>query len=281
VTQGIDPEFAPRGINLDHPNAARIYDWFLGGSANWAIDREFGERATQALPLVRTLARVNRDFLGRAVRYCARQGVTQFLDLGSGVPTVGNVHEVADSIDPDSRCVYVDNEPVAVAHSEILLERHGDPDRHAVLSADLRDVDSVWQRAAETGVLDPEKPVALLMVAVLHFVPEGADEAVAEYRELLPSGSFMTISHVSDDGVPAEMQEQLDRLGQQYVRSGTNGRARSRAEFASLFGDFELVDPGVGWVSEWRLDEAESEAAAQFAGNPAACCVLGGVGRKP
>src|SRR3979409_38324 len=152
-----DPAIVPEGVDLERPNAARIYDWFLGGDANWAIDREFGARAVETFPMIRTLARVGRDFLGRGVSPLVGQGVTQFLDLGSGVPTVGNVHEVADSLNPRSRWVYVDCEPVAVAHSQTLLERDGDLTRHAVLHGDLRNPADIWARALDTGVLDPRQ----------------------------------------------------------------------------------------------------------------------------
>ncbi|WP_142002229.1 SAM-dependent methyltransferase [Amycolatopsis cihanbeyliensis] len=270
----------PEDIDLDRPNAARVYDWLLGGEANWAVDRQFGEQVVQTNPNARTGAMVNREFLGRAVRYCVQQGVTQFLDIGSGVPTVGNVHEVADKVAPDSRCVYVDNEPVAVAHSKILLERHGDPDRHAVLRGDLRDVRGVWKQAMGTGVLDPDRPIALLMVAVLHFIEEGAHEAVAHYRELLPEGSYLVVSHGSYDGIPAEQLAQVERIIQQYQRSSTPVNVRGRDEFTTFFGDFDLVEPGVAWLPEWRPGEGESKATSQFLDNPAASCVLGGVARK-
>jgi hypothetical protein len=174
-----NPEFVPEGVDLERPNPARIYDWFLGGSANWAIDRAFGEKVLETFPNVRNIAKVGRDFLGRGVHHLARQGVTQFLDLGSGVPTVGNVHEIADSVNPDSRCVYVDNEPVAVAHSQVLLERHGDPDRHAVLHGDLREPDEIWRRAMATGVLDPDRPIGLIVVGVLYFLGPATTRTVS------------------------------------------------------------------------------------------------------
>ncbi|WP_216217027.1 SAM-dependent methyltransferase [Amycolatopsis aidingensis] len=270
----------PEDIDLDRPNPARVYDWLLGGEANWAVDREFGEQILQVTPHARAGAMVNREFLGRAVRYCVQQGITQFLDIGSGVPTVGNVHEVAQSLAPDSRCVYVDNEPVAVAHSKILLERHGDPERHAVLRGDLRDVRDVWKQALGTGVLDPDRPVGLLMVAVLHFIDEGAHEAVARYRELLPAGSHLVVSHGSYDGVPAEQLAQLERVIKQYQRSSAPAQGRSRDEVTAFFGDFDLVEPGVVWLPQWRPGEGESKATAQFLDNPSSSCVLGGVARK-
>ncbi|PRX49352.1 S-adenosyl methyltransferase [Prauserella shujinwangii] len=278
-----DPDHVPEGIDLDRPNPARIYDWFLGGTANWAIDREFGAKAVEAFPMIRTMARVGREFLGRGVHYLARQGVTQFLDLGSGVPTVGNVHEVADSVNPESRCVYVDNEPVAVAHSQVLLEQEGDLDRHAVFQGDLREPERVWERALETGVLDPGQPIGLILVNVLYFVgPEDRpQEILAKYRDLLPSGSYLLSSHLTADGVPEEGAEGRDEVRRQYQRSSSELHLRSREEFTRFFDGFELVDPGVVWIPEWRPDERESPATRQFLANPPASSGLAALGRKP
>ncbi|MEC3975416.1 SAM-dependent methyltransferase [Amycolatopsis sp. H20-H5] len=270
----MDPQQVPEGVDLERPNAARIYDWALGGSANWAIDREFGEQAVKAFPLVRTLAKVNRDFLARAVRHCVANGVTQFLDLGSGVPTVGNVHEVAGAVAADSRCVYVDNEPVAVAHSQVLLEQEGDPRRHAVLGADLRDVDEVWDGMIDTGVIDPARPIGLLTVAVLHFQPVGSPilDRVREYRELLAPGSFYLLSHVTESGVDGDELAQIRSLVKQYDLSSTPAGFRSHEQILEFFGDFELAEPGLVPVREWR---PEGDSTAPIS------CVLGGVARKP
>ncbi|OXM50575.1 methyltransferase [Amycolatopsis thailandensis] len=269
----VDPQFLPEGVDLERPNAARIYDWALGGTANWAVDREFGEQLVKSFPLIRSLARANRAFLGRAVRHCAEHGVNQFLDLGSGVPTVGNVHEIAGEADEDSRCVYVDNEPVAVAHAKILLEKSGDPTRHAVIGGDLRDADDVWERALDTGVLDPAEPVALLTVAVLHFVPGPELAAViARYRRLLPPGSFYVLSHVTTSDVEGDELEQIKRVVKQYEQSSTPASFRDKEEIRGFFGDFDLAAPGLVPVGAWRLDDPRS---------PALNCTIGGVARKP
>src|SRR5699024_420598 len=147
-----DEDHKLAGIDLERPNAARVYDWYLNGTTNWAIDREFGAKAMETFPIVAELAKIGREFLGRGVQYMAKQGISQFLDLGSGVPTVGNVHEVADGINPNRRCVYVDNQPVAVARSRILRERDGDPAGHAGLRGTLLDVEDVLLRALGTGL---------------------------------------------------------------------------------------------------------------------------------
>lgn len=276
-------EPVPEGVDLDRPNPARIYDWFLGGTTNWAIDREFGAKAVATFPMVRTMARVGREFLGRGVRYLASQGITQFLDLGSGVPTAGNVHEIADSVRPGSRCVYVDNEPVAVAHSRVLLERQGDPARHAVVHGDLRHVDDIWERALATGVLDPAKPIGLIVVNVLYFFSDedGPHEFLARYRELLPSGSYLLSSHLTEDGVPQEGASERAQVRQQYQSSSASLHLRTREEFTRFFDGFELVEPGVEWVPRWRPELAPSPASEEFAAEPAASSAFGAAGRKP
>jgi O-methyltransferase involved in polyketide biosynthesis len=277
------PADAPPGVDLSRPNAARIYDALLGGAHNWAIDRRFAEQAVETLPMVKTVAWANREFLGRAVRYCARQGVTQFLDLGSGVPTVGNVHEVANEVSDQTRCVYVDIEPVAAAHCRLLLEKYGDPKRHATVQADMVDVESVWQQALDTGVLDPQQPIAVLMVAILHFVSpdRGAHAVVQRYRELLVPGSRLIISHGTRDGMPEDLRPQADKMEAQYKTSSTPVYSRTPAEITDFFGDFVLEEPGLVWLPQWRPDEHESQATAEFADAPERCGILGGVGRKP
>jgi O-methyltransferase involved in polyketide biosynthesis len=271
----VDPDFLPDAVDLDRPNVARIYDWALGGTANWAVDRQYGEQALQVVPLARTLARGNRDFLGRAVRYCLSQGITQFLDLGSGIPTAGNVHEVADDHSIDSRCVYVDHEPVAVAHGRILLEEEGDPERHAVLHADLRDTGKVWEAALATGVLDPDEPICLLSVAVLHFLPDvtGVREAIRDYRRLLAPGSAYVLSHATESGVTGDELEQIRRLVKLSERSSSPAVSRSLDEIAAFFGNFDVVDPGIVPVGEWRPEPGAATIPL--------ASVVGGVGRKP
>lgn len=286
------PPLAPTRVDLDQPSAARIYDWLLGGERNYAIDRRFGERAVANCPVVKELAWCNRDFLARAVRYCTRQGVTQFLDIGSGLPTAGNVHEVADEIDTESRCVYVDSESVAVAHANIELDENGDPDRHAVVQADLRDVEHVWQEVLSTGVLDPEQPIALITVATLHFVPPtsqapsavrnkpDAHGALQKYRELLAPGSRMILTHVTEEDIPDDLVPQIRSFVGQYENSSTPVCFRSREEIRDFFGDFEMVEPGVVWLPDWHPEEQAQGTSEELRAEPARSCVLGGVGRK-
>ena len=191
----------PRGADLTRSSASRVYDYGLGGSHNFAADRDLAERFLAALPSARHVARLNRAFLRRAVHYCMRQGIDQFLDLGSGIPTVGNVHEAAHQLDPRARVVYVDNEPVAVAHTRQLLR--GDA-RAEVVQADVRDPSAVLDSEAARRLLDFSRPVALLAVAALHYL--GRDEDVpgllARYRAELASGSLLAISHTTDEHDP-------------------------------------------------------------------------------
>src|SRR5690349_13880313 len=183
------PSWAPQHIDLTKPSAARIYDYFLGGGCNFEIDRQFADRFLKVMPEAELVARRNRAFLGRAVRFCVDQGIRQFLDIGSGIPTVGNVHEIAQEAAPECRVLYVDNEPVAVAHSELMLEHNPNT---AILQADLCDPGTVLNSASARRLLDLSAPMALLMVAVLHFVPDSAQPrlAIEQYLKALAPGSL-------------------------------------------------------------------------------------------
>jgi hypothetical protein len=279
----------PPGVDLEHPSVARVYDYFLGGTANWAIDREFGKKVLTRMPVLRPIAKANRLFLHRAVRYLVRQGVRQFVDIGSGIPTMGNTHEVAEDLAPGAaHVVYVDNEPVAVAHSEMLLDQHGDRSRHAVINADLREPDRLWEQVRQTGVIDVEQPVAVLIVAVLHFHqpgPDGTDvgaESVARYRELLVPGSYLAISLATADGVGPVMAERLRELDRMYQQSGsTTGQFRSQEQIRDLFGDFTIVEPGLTWTPLWHPEETGSIAPVISFEAPNESAILAGVGRKP
>jgi hypothetical protein len=275
-------------VDLERPSVARVYDYYLGGTANWAIDREFGKKMLSRFPLLRPIAKANRLFLHRAVRYLARQGVHQFIDIGSGVPTMGPTHEVADQVAPGSRVVYIDYEPVAVAHSEMLLEQHGDPARHAAINADLRQPDGLWQKVAATGVIDFNEPVALLLIAVMHVEqlgPDGTDvgETVLErYRELLTAGSYLAISQLTTDGVSADMAAHLADLKRMYdTSSSSNAIFRDRAGIRALFGGFEMVPPGLTWTPLWHPEQTSPSAPVVTFAEPNESAILCGIGRKP
>lgn len=275
--------FPSVGFDLRRPSSTRISNYLIGGTANWAVDREFVRRALDSFPALREVVRANRLFLSRAVRYLADVGVRQFIDVGGGAPTLHNTHRVAETVSPDCRVVYVENDPVAAAHAELQLDQDGDPYRWVVVQADLRHADELWDRAEDTLLIDPEEPVALLVASSLNTFQAGTcgDElessGLARYRDLVPPGSYLVLSHVTDDGVPREMVDRLAELRSLYDRSCTSrlGR-RSRAEFAGFFGDFELVEPGIAWTPDWRPDGEPSGFATA-----AESVVLAGVGRKP
>ncbi|MFC7343687.1 SAM-dependent methyltransferase [Saccharopolyspora griseoalba] len=264
------PDWIPEGVDLDTPSAARCYDFYLGGAHNFAVDRELGRKVLEVVPNVREIALHNRAFLRRAVRYCLERGIRQFLDIGSGIPTAGNVHEIVHAVDPRARVVYVDNEPVAVAHSRTILEGQ---DNAAIVQADLRDVDAVLEAPETRRLLDFSQPVAVMMVALVHFVPpaDKPGELIRRYHDRLPSGSYLGFSHVTGDDYP-EGTEGLVKL---YENSTNPVTLRTRDEVAELVSDFELVEPGVVYVPEWRPDDPED-----VTDNPEESIVYGLVGRK-
>jgi hypothetical protein len=229
-----------------------MYDYYLGGSHNFEADRALAREAVSHWPDLPMVMRANRAFLHRAVRYLVEAGVTQFLDLGSGIPTAGNVHEVARGLNPDARTVYVDVDPVAVAHSQALLE--GVPGT-AVVHADVRDADKILSASQTTELLDFTRPVAVLMVALLHFIPDADDPAsvIAPYRAVMRSGSHLALSHATVDGNVAVMRDHEEI----YRRSATPINARTRAQVAGLLEGFDLLEPGVVYMPLWRPDSDE------------------------
>ncbi|WP_236796950.1 SAM-dependent methyltransferase [Amycolatopsis sp. GM8] len=276
----------PEGIDLEHPTAARVYDWLLGGKANWAIDREFGARIVAKFPLLRDISLANRLFLHRAVRHLIGLGVRQFIDIGAGIPTMGNTHQVADELDQETRVVYIDNEPVAVAHSKLLLENEGDPARHTAIHADLREPDQLWDEVLRADVIDFDQPVALLLVAVLHFqqLRRGTDIgplSVARLRDLLPSGSYLVISHTTYEGVPPTQHQNLVDLDKLYQSSANPVHWRPQQEIRDLFGDFELMEPGLTWTTLWHPEDSSPQSPDIRFDKPEESVILSGVGRKP
>ncbi|MER7078044.1 S-adenosyl methyltransferase [Saccharopolyspora kobensis] len=264
------PDWAPEGVDLEKPSAARCYDFYLGGAYNFEVDRELGRKVMEVVPNVQEIAINNRAFLRRAVRYCLDQGVRQFLDIGSGIPTVGNVHEIAQAADPESRVVYVDNEPVAVAHSRAIL---GDTERATIVQADLLDVEGVLDAPETRRMLDFSRPIAVMMVALVHFVADSSNprEVIRRYYERLPAGSYLGFSHVTGD----HYMEGVQGLVKLYEDSINPVTLRTREEVAELIGDFEIVEPGVVYVPDWRPD-TEEDVWEQ----PERSIVYGAVGRK-
>ena len=245
------PAWAPAELDLDRPNAARMYDYYLGGSHNFAVDRELAAKVLEAWPDMPRAAQANRAFLRRAVRFLAEQGVRQFLDIGSGIPTVGNVHEVAQETVPGARVVYVDTDPVAVTPSRALLT--GD-ELTTVIEADGRQPEAVLADPAVTGLLDLTEPVGLLMVALLHFVPDDTDPhaVLARYAAALAPGSWLVVSHGTADNAPS-----VSRMAEHYRETATPLRPRTQEELAAVLRDVELVEPGIVFLPVWRPDHPD------------------------
>ncbi|MGI9002723.1 MAG: SAM-dependent methyltransferase [Pseudonocardia sp.] len=261
------PSWVPADVDLTHPSVARVYDFYLGGSHNFASDREFAQEIMALMPDTPMIVQENRGFLRRAVRHLCAAGIDQFLDLGSGIPTVGNVHEVAQQANPHARIVYVDHDPVAVAHSRDLLT---DNDRAVVVSGDLRDPVGVLADVVLRAHLDFDRPVAVMMVSVLHFMDDDQHPAtfIAEYLHATAPGSYLAISHASANG--RQDVGEAQKLYNQ-PRSPSPVRLRSREEVTALFGDLTLVEPGVVRAPQWRPDApgdipADVEAYPLFAG---------------
>ena len=246
----------PPLVDVSRPNPARIYDYLLGGSHNFAVDRETAESAMATGQVTAAPAIANRSFLRRAVRYMVEEGIDQFLDLGSGIPTVGNVHEIAQQANPNARVVYVDNEPVAVAHAKQLLS---DDPNTAMVAADLRDVDAVLNHPDTRSMLDFSRPIGLLLVAVFHFVPDSDNPAgiVARYSSAVPTGSAVAVSHYTRDGYDAAKSERVRKAMATYQRTATPVYARSKAQLAGLLAGLEIVPPGITWTPLWRPDNSE------------------------
>lgn len=265
------PSWAPPETDVEHPNAARIYDYFLGGSHNFPADRAVARKAIEMWPDLPQIMRANRAFLRRAVQYLAAMGISRFLDLGSGIPTYGAVHEVAREIRPDAQVVYVDQDPVAVAHSRLLV---GHDPHIAVVQADLRDPKDLLARAAVTELLRPAEPVAVLLVAVLHFVSDDDDPGaiLAVLRDALPPGSMLALSHAALEGRP----DQAGPHQELYARTPNPLTMRSRKQITAFFDGFELVEPGVVYLPEWRPEVPESVGP-----HPERMTGLAGVGRRP
>jgi SAM-dependent methyltransferase len=266
------PAWAPQGIDISVPSVSRIYDYYLGGSHNFEVDREAARKAMEFMPGLPKIMQANRAFMRRAVNYAVSEGVTQFLDIGSGIPTFGNVHEVAQKASAESRVVYVDHDPVAVSHSRAVLDSN---EQAVVVSADLRKPQQILDSPETTGLLDLERPVALLLVAVLHFLEDEDDpqSAVAQLRDALAPGSLVIVTHASYEGIPVP-QEQAGGAVDVYQNIRNPLVMRSREEIARFFEGYEMVEPGLVSMPLWRPHTpAEQEDPYAFAG-------FAGVGRK-
>jgi hypothetical protein len=262
---------APGGIDTTRPNVARIYDYLLGGKDNFAADREAAKRLIAVIPDVARIARDNRSFLGRVVRYLAIEGgIRQFLDLGSGLPTQANVHELAQGVAPDARVVYVDNDPLVASHGRSLL---ASGDQVRMVLGDLRDPASILRHPDILGLLDLARPVAVLCTSTLHFIADEAQphKIIAEYRDQLAAGSYLAITHGTLEDDPAGEGQAAEGV---YRQASSQLHVRPLPDVLRFFEGFELVEPGLTWITEWRPEPGTAPIGRQHS-------MRGGVGRKP
>ncbi|MBB5783896.1 SAM-dependent methyltransferase [Nonomuraea jabiensis] len=271
------PERAPRGIDTSRPNVSRVYDFMLGGKDNYEADRQMALRALELAPDAPEAARANREFLGRVVRFlAARAGLRQFLDLGSGLPTRDNVHEIAQSAAPGSRVVYVDHDPIVLVHGRALLAVN---EATTVVEADVRDPDAVLDDPETRRLIDFGEPVGLLMFGVLHHLADHEDPAgiAARLMARLPAGSHLAVSHFYDPG-PAHPEASAQGYAAEKLFNETlgTGRWRTREEILACFDGLELLEPGLVPLPEWRPDPGDL-ARPGLSGQTLA----GAVARKP
>ncbi|WP_281467416.1 SAM-dependent methyltransferase [Yinghuangia seranimata] len=254
--------YVPPGIDTSTAHPARMYDYFLGGKNNFAADREAAERILAAAPEAHAVVRANRDFLGRAVRFAAAErGIRQFLDIGTGIPTDGNVHEVAQSVLPEARVAYVDNDPIVLAHARALIA--GDPrGRTTFVQADAREPEKILASPEVRDIIDFDQPVAVVLAMVLHFVRDREDPAgiVARLRAAMAPGSVLILSHVTFKTAA------LKRLAEEvYERASAPVVPRTREEIAALVDGFTPVEPGLVKVTQWRpAPDAEPQTAREL-----------------
>lgn len=260
------PQWVPAGADVETANAARVYDFYLGGSHNFKADRDMARQAMALWPDLPVIMRANRAFLRRAVQHLAALGI------GAGIPTYGAVHEVARAVHPQARVAYVDLDPIAVAHSRLLLR---DDPLSAVVMADMTDTGDLLTRPEVTALLAPGEPVGVLLVAMLHFVADAEDpgKIVAALRDAVPPGSHLVLSHASGESRP----EQADSLAELYARCTTTPLVmRTVKDVTAFFDGWDLLPPGVVWLPEWRPEDPESVGP-----HPERISGLAGVGRRP
>ncbi|MET8139295.1 SAM-dependent methyltransferase [Sphaerisporangium sp. NPDC005288] len=269
---GLPPE-----IDTSKPSIARVYDFFLGGKDNFAVDRQIGEMTLSIVPDAKEAGQANRRFLRRAVHYlAAEEGIRQFIDLGSGLPTQGNVHQIAQEVDPAARVVYVDNDPIVLAHGRALLATN---DTTTVIQADVREPEAIYANATLQRFIDFSEPVGLLMFSILHHLNDDEDpwSIAARLRDPLPSGSFLAMSNFFDaqDEHP-ESHKQAEVMEKVFNEHLGTGRWRTREELMGFIGDFELLEPGLVPLADWRAEPGESwERSATY------YTFSGAVARKP
>ncbi len=260
-------------IDTTVPHPARRYSYWLGGKDHFAADRASGDAIAARFPAVVTLARANRAFLGRSVRFLAESGVRQFLDLGTGLPAPDNTHEVAQRVAPDARVVYVDNDPIVMGHARALLL--GDPrGKTTYLEADVRDPEAILTHPSLLETLDLTRPVGILLVTTLHFVHDDEQVAAVVRRlvDAVPSGSHLVVTHGTMDFSTPDGVAAYEKM---FAAGGTDVRARPRSVIEQYFAGLEIVEPGIVPVGDWRPDETTDRPVS------ADLQIYGVVGRKP
>jgi hypothetical protein len=264
-----DTEYVPPEIDTTKPSVARVYDAVLGGKDNFAVDRAVAAQSIKAMGDEGKGARLNRDILGRAVRYMVGQGIDQFLDLGSGLPTVQNTHQIAQAANPAARVVYVDNDPSVRIHGHALL---ADDASTIVVLADVREPDTILHRPEITSFLDFTMPIGLILNAVIHHIldEENPRALVDTYKAALAPGSYVQITHFSNASPEARAMEKV------FQKSLGRGKVRSRPEITSFFDGLEIIEPGVVFIPEWRPDEVVT-----YPLDLGGLMMICGVGRKP
>ncbi|MCW6010449.1 SAM-dependent methyltransferase [Micromonospora sp. CPCC 205371] len=264
------PEWAPHEVDLSRPSAARVWDYFLGGAHNFAVDRQVADEAIQFKPDLPDLARAVRQFLRRSVQLMAQSGIDQFIDIGAGLPTEGNVHQIAQNHNPQARVVYVDHDPVAVTHARAILAGN---DQVAVVAGDLRAPDTIYAAPGLRRLVDFDRPVGLLLCAVLHFVADDSDpnHILATLTDPLVPGSYLAIQHATHDAQPSQTIQMLEYWNSQ---SPEPMHWRTRTQIAGFFDGFSLLEPGLVELTGWLPDQPDDADPTRFAS-------YAGIGRKP
>jgi SAM-dependent methyltransferase len=267
-----EPDWVPPEVDTKRANVARVYDYLLGGSHNFLPDQDLARALIAVEPNIRAIARANRAFLGRAIRFLAAAGIRQFLDIGSGIPTEGNAHEVAQRAAPGAHVVYADIDPVAVAHSQAILAGNASA---AIIEADLREPQKILTHDAVGPLIDFGQPAGLLLVSVLPFIADAEDpwRIVATLRDALAPGSYLVLCHPTGESKPGVAQA-FEKVYNRGVT--TSAHARSRADVSRFFDGFDLVDPGLVFMPQWRPG-----SPADVPDDPSQFWGLAGVGRKP
>ncbi|MFG2192101.1 SAM-dependent methyltransferase [Streptomyces sp. NPDC048639] len=277
TASGVPDPPRPRDLRVDRPHSARMYDFYLGGKDNYAADREAAAKVVMVYPGIMACARTNREFMHRATRLLARRGIRQWLDIGTGIPTSPNLHEVAQSVVPDARVVYVDNDPIVLAHAEALLVS-APAGRTEYIEADARNPAAILSSPQLTRTLDLTEPVALSLNALLHFIPDEQDAygIVERLMSALPSGSALALTHCTPDFDPPTWE----KVTQIYRSGGTPAQVRTKAEVEAFFTALDMVDPGVEVPHRWHPAEGGADAVATTDLTDAEVSLWAGVGLK-